>query len=60
VGVRVCEHLASDAEEPTLSVSIGVAIYPRDGESSEALLGSADRALYAAKSRGGGEVRVKG
>jgi diguanylate cyclase (GGDEF)-like protein len=59
VGVRVVERLVSDPEEPALSVSIGVAIYPRDGEGSEALLGSADRALYAAKLRGGGEVRVK-
>jgi diguanylate cyclase (GGDEF)-like protein len=58
VGVRVCQRLATDGENPVLSVSIGVAIYPRDGDSSEALLGTADKALYVAKARGGGGVVV--
>jgi diguanylate cyclase (GGDEF)-like protein len=56
VGVRVCERLTSDGEQPTLSVSVGVAVYPRDGETSDGLLGTADRALYAAKAGGGGRV----
>ncbi len=29
---RVCESLANDGREPKLSVSIGVAIYPKDGK----------------------------
>jgi diguanylate cyclase (GGDEF)-like protein len=58
VGVRVCQRLATDGEDPALSVSIGVAIYPRDGDSSEALLGTADKALYVAKAKGGGGVVV--
>jgi GGDEF domain-containing protein len=32
-------------------VAIGIAVYPKQGESSEALLGAAARALFQAKSR---------
>lgn len=46
---RILEHLASDAERPTISVSIGVALYPRDGASPEKLLGAADQELYRGK-----------
>ena len=35
-----------------VSASIGIAVYPRDGEDFEALYHSADTALYAAKNRG--------
>jgi diguanylate cyclase (GGDEF)-like protein len=56
VGVRVCQRLAADTEKPSLSVSIGVAIYPRDGDTAEALLATADKALYESKARGGGGV----
>jgi diguanylate cyclase (GGDEF)-like protein len=37
-----------------LGVSVGVAIYPRDGNDGESLLKSADRALYRVKRTGGG------
>jgi GGDEF domain-containing protein len=36
---------------PVLSVSIGVAVYPHDGESIEALLRKADVAMYSMKAR---------
>jgi diguanylate cyclase (GGDEF)-like protein len=36
----------------SITLSIGVAIYPRDGESSKSLLQHADEALYLAKSGG--------
>jgi diguanylate cyclase (GGDEF)-like protein/PAS domain S-box-containing protein len=36
-----------------LSVSIGVAIYPRDGDDDSALLRHADQAMYGAKAAGG-------
>ena len=52
VADRVCEVLAGDGESPQVSVSIGVAVYPAHGESADALLGAADRALYAMKARG--------
>jgi diguanylate cyclase (GGDEF)-like protein/PAS domain S-box-containing protein len=51
VAQRVCESLAGDGKEPTLSVSVGIAIYPKDGERIDFLLGAADAALYAMKVR---------
>ena len=53
VGQRVCAHLAADEERPALTASVGVAVFPRDGDSVERLIGTADRALYVMKqSRG--------
>jgi diguanylate cyclase (GGDEF)-like protein/PAS domain S-box-containing protein len=49
VARRICDLLAKDAEEPALSVSIGVASYPMDADSIGTLLYAADRALYAMK-----------
>ena len=51
LAARICAHCASQSESPPLSVSIGVAAFPRDGESVETLLLAADRALYQAKGR---------
>ena len=51
VAQRICDSLAEDGREPKLSVSIGVAIYPNDGENVDSLLGAADAALYAMKIR---------
>jgi diguanylate cyclase (GGDEF)-like protein/PAS domain S-box-containing protein len=49
VGRRICEHLSSDNEEPLLSVSVGIAVYPEDGASIDTLFRAADRALYEMK-----------
>ena len=49
VAQRICKTLASDGRDPKLSVSVGAAIYPRDGEAIESLLSAADVALYAMK-----------
>ena len=49
VATRITERLAADREHPKLSVSAGVAEYPRDGDTVEVLLGVADRLLYEAK-----------
>jgi len=40
------------------SVSIGVALYPNDGESAEVLLSRADQALYRAKRSGRNQVVI--
>jgi diguanylate cyclase (GGDEF)-like protein len=49
VGRRICERLSSDPEEPRLSVSVGIAVYPEDGISIDTLFQAADRALYKMK-----------
>lgn len=48
-GLRICECLVNDLEEPRISVSVGVGVYPEDGATVEALLKTADRALYEMK-----------
>jgi diguanylate cyclase (GGDEF)-like protein len=51
VARRICDLLARDAEEPAVSVSVGVASYPRDADTIGTLLYAADRALYAMKDK---------
>lgn len=51
VARRICDLLEKDAEEPALSVSVGVACYPKDADSIGTLLYAADRALYAMKEK---------
>jgi diguanylate cyclase (GGDEF)-like protein/PAS domain S-box-containing protein len=49
VAERICNSVANDGMEPVLSVSIGVAVYPHDGERIETLLRVADMAMYSMK-----------
>jgi diguanylate cyclase (GGDEF)-like protein/PAS domain S-box-containing protein len=49
VASRIRSRLATDTLQPPLSASIGVAVYPQDGETMEALLRAADRELYGMK-----------
>jgi diguanylate cyclase (GGDEF)-like protein len=42
--------------EARLSLSVGIAVYPEDGESFLSLLEAADARLFAAKQRGGDTV----
>jgi len=51
VGRRICERLSIDREEPLLSVSVGIAVYPEDGTTIETLFHSADRGLYDMKQK---------
>jgi len=53
---RIRERLASDCQQPQLSVSVGIAVYPQDGETIEKLLPIADHALYEMKRRGEGAL----
>jgi diguanylate cyclase (GGDEF)-like protein len=54
---RITAALAVDRGELSISVSAGAAEHPRDGATAEALLGTADALLYAAKAqRGVGRV----
>jgi len=49
VAQRISQRLAEDVELPRLTVSVGVAEYPRDGLTIEQLLNAADHALYEIK-----------
>jgi diguanylate cyclase (GGDEF)-like protein len=51
---RVSERLATEGDKPVLSVSGGVAVFPRDGDSPTMLLRAADQALYVSKTEGKG------
>ena len=45
-------RLRCDADYAGITASIGVASFPKDGDTAEIVLGHADRALYEAKARG--------
>jgi diguanylate cyclase (GGDEF)-like protein len=49
VAQRITKRLAEDGEDPKLTVSIGMAIYPDDGETTSEILAAADRDLYREK-----------
>jgi diguanylate cyclase (GGDEF)-like protein len=55
---RIRQRLATDTQQPPLSATIGVAGYPQDGVTIEALLRSADREMYGLKSCSGKSVRT--
>ncbi len=49
VARRICERVANDGNEPKLSVSVGLSVYPQTGDTIERLLREADSALYSMK-----------
>jgi GGDEF domain-containing protein len=51
VAERIRHKFANDGGDPKLSVSTGMASYPKDGETIESLLAAADVALYAMKAK---------
>jgi diguanylate cyclase (GGDEF)-like protein/PAS domain S-box-containing protein len=51
VARRICELLEQDSEKPVLSVSAGVASFPKDAETIGTLLYAADKVLYEMKSK---------
>ena len=48
---RISEQLRTDGQQPPISVSVGIAEYPADGNTVESLFGAADRLLYEEKAR---------
>jgi diguanylate cyclase (GGDEF)-like protein len=56
---RLARRLQVDPEQPQLSVSMGLAVYPRDGATAELLLSAADRGLYEAKTIRGARSTVQ-
>jgi diguanylate cyclase (GGDEF)-like protein/PAS domain S-box-containing protein len=51
VSQRIRHAFSNNSKEPKLSVSVGIANYPKDGDAIESLLASADVALYGMKAR---------
>jgi diguanylate cyclase len=51
IGAKIAEPYEIDGAQVTVRGSIGVALYPQDGDRPEALLKNADLAMYAAKSQ---------
>ncbi len=49
IATRIRELIASDEESPSISVAVGSAAFPEDGETLDKLLSAADRALYDMK-----------
>jgi diguanylate cyclase (GGDEF)-like protein/PAS domain S-box-containing protein len=54
---EVSQPCTLSGQEVSLGASVGVALYPQDGMTAEALVEAADTALYAAKRSGRGCVR---
>jgi diguanylate cyclase (GGDEF)-like protein len=58
LGVRLCEHVhrltldVQDTRVSSITISVGMAIYPEHGREGEDLLREADEALYQAKAHG--------
>jgi diguanylate cyclase (GGDEF)-like protein len=50
LAARLCAQLAADPRTPALSISVGIAEFPRDGVTAAALLASAGRDLCDRKS----------
>lgn len=55
---RICEQLANDGQQPKVTVSMGLAVYPTDGTTIEKILGAADRGLYRMKGQGRKRFRL--
>jgi diguanylate cyclase (GGDEF)-like protein/PAS domain S-box-containing protein len=55
---RISEPVTIDRDELYVTTSIGVALYPEDGELADALIRHADGAMYRAKEAGGNDVQL--
>ena len=56
----VKENFAVDGKPIQVTVSVGVASYPKDGDESQAIIRHADAALYKAKESGRNQVVLAG
>jgi diguanylate cyclase (GGDEF)-like protein len=60
VRAAVAGHSFPSAPDGSITVSLGVAVFPEDGNDSHGLIAAADRALYLAKERGRNRVSTLG
>ena len=51
VAARIDHRLTDERDGPPTTVSVGIAVYPIDGDRTESLMSAADSALYEAKRR---------
>jgi len=56
----LCDPMHVGDRDLRLTASIGISLYPDDGESIEALIGHADAAMYRAKNHGPGRFALHG
>jgi len=49
VSRRISTSIAEDSNGPRISVSVGIGVYPLDGDNVESLVSAADAAMYAMK-----------
>jgi diguanylate cyclase (GGDEF)-like protein/PAS domain S-box-containing protein len=49
---RICEPMELEGQSISVSPSIGISVFPRDGDSADMLIRNADAAMYLAKERG--------
>jgi diguanylate cyclase (GGDEF)-like protein len=56
VAERISERLRTDGDEPPVTVTTGIAVYPHDGKTIDELLGAADQLLY--RKKGSSKKRV--
>ncbi len=53
---RLAEPFHLDGKDLELGCSVGIAVFPEDGDNVDALVGAADKAMYEAKQAGGSRV----
>ncbi|WP_170840113.1 GGDEF domain-containing protein [Halomonas daqiaonensis] len=58
-GRNMMQRLVNAVKDDKLSISVGVASYPEQGESLEELLDHADNAMYFSKASGGNRVSIR-
>ncbi|MCF6325494.1 MAG: EAL domain-containing protein [Gammaproteobacteria bacterium] len=54
---RFSSTICLKGHEVAVNISIGISLYPRDGDDCETLLRNADRAMYQAKAAGGDTIK---
>jgi len=49
VALRICANIENDGKRPSLSVSMGIALYPKEGDKVESLMKAADSEMCEIK-----------